>query len=224
MTTCHIYFSNICNQFSFCSQFHLRPVPTDKKAPTSSKWGYFHAYKWLYFNGFLSPLQVEVFHPTKITGILGPSCRGGRWAGHVLNSQMADLFRFALAFPNFTQLWGSVEILQWKSSQVGEHNLPTKQQTPFHTMDKGEAREIFAAVRRAVIMKDGRENVGGQIFLICKGQTPQKRHRTGKTPRLHRSAVSQYPAAPGTCRFDSGHHSSLALAKGHPRLQPCQNQ
>ena len=59
-------------------------------------------------------------------------------------AQMTDLFRFALAFPNFTQLWGSVEIPQWKSSQVGGHNLPTKQQTPLHTMEKGEAREIFA--------------------------------------------------------------------------------
>ncbi len=85
-----------------------------------------------------------VLSPYKNNWILGPSCRRGRWTGHVLNSQMADLFRFALAFPNFTQLWGSAEILQWKSSQVGGHNLPTKQQTPLHTLEKGEAREIFA--------------------------------------------------------------------------------
>lgn len=61
-------------------------------------------------------------------------------------SQLPDgrPFSFRFGLSKLYTLWGSVEILQWKSSQVGAHNLPTKQQTPLHTMGKGEAREIFA--------------------------------------------------------------------------------
>ena len=34
----------------------------------SSNWGYFHPYKWSYFNWPLfPPLQVELFHPSEIT-------------------------------------------------------------------------------------------------------------------------------------------------------------